>query len=67
MKLAYIVNKINGTSGIQRMVAFQINYFIKNYNYNVDLILLNQNKNEKKSFYEVDSAVNFHFLKSFST
>lgn len=67
MKLAYIVNKINGTSGIQRMVAFQINYFIKNYYYKVDLILLDQNKNEEKSFYEVDSAVNFHFLKSSSS
>lgn len=64
MKLAYIVNKINGTSGIQRMVTFQINYFVKKYRFNVDLILLNQDEEEEKNFYKVDSTISFHFLKT---
>ena len=38
MKLAYIINTLNGTSGIIRMVTLQANYFISNYGYDIDFI-----------------------------
>ena len=67
MKLVYIANKINGTSGLQRMIALQINYFIKNYKYEIDLILLNQDIEEEKNFFELNSALHIHYLKNSST
>lgn len=65
MKLAYIANKINGTSGLQRMITLQINYFIVNYNYEIDLLLLEQDESEDKNFFELDKEVGLHYLKHY--
>ncbi len=67
MKLVYIANKINGTSGIQRMIAFQINYFIENNDYEIDLVLLEQNEIEDKNFFELNENVSLHYLKRATT
>ncbi|RCT54140.1 glycosyltransferase family 4 protein [Winogradskyella sp. KYW1333] len=62
MKLAYIINTLNGTSGIIRMVTLQANYFISNYGYDIDFILLQQSPKEITFFYDLNCKVNLHFI-----
>lgn len=62
MKLIYIVNAINSTTGLERMVTVQTNYFIENYNYEIDLILLRQHENDDKTFFKLNNKITTHNL-----
>ncbi len=42
MKLLYVVNQINGTTGLERILAIKTDYFIKQFNYEVVMVTLNE-------------------------
>ncbi|MFP4846845.1 glycosyltransferase family 4 protein [Winogradskyella sp. PE311] len=62
MKLAYVTNSINGTSGLERMVSIQTNYFLEYFDYEIDLILLDQNEDNSDGFYPINSNINRYYL-----
>lgn len=62
MKLVYVTNVINTTTGLERMITIQTNYLIENYNYEIDLVLLEQNENEEKETFKLHDKIKLHFL-----
>lgn len=63
MRIVFIANKINGTTGLERMISVQANYFVRNFGYDVHLVLIEQNKNNpERTFFEVDNEIPFHFI-----
>lgn len=62
MKLVYITNAINGTTGLQRMISIQTNYFIENYAYKIDIILLEQSKYESEEFFDFHKNIHRYYL-----
>jgi glycosyltransferase involved in cell wall biosynthesis len=58
MKLVYITNQIFRAAGLERVLSIKLNYFIKNYNYEIHLITLNQGN--EKLFYDFDENIVFH-------
>ncbi len=65
MKLVYIANFINGTTGLERMILYQANYFIKYFNYKVDIILLDQKSSSQSTNFEIDDNINLYYLDSY--
>lgn len=59
MKLLYVVNKIDGRGGLNRIAFDKINYLIDHYD--IDVIFYGDEHSEP--FYEVDSRVKFHPIK----
>jgi glycosyltransferase involved in cell wall biosynthesis len=57
MKLLYIVKEINGTTGLERILAIKTNYFIETYNYDVTIVTLN--KEVDKPFFEFNDKIKF--------
>ncbi|PKQ44623.1 glycosyltransferase family 4 protein [Confluentibacter flavum] len=55
MKLLYIVNQLNGTTGQERIIALKTNYFIKEFGYHIVIIALNEGG--KTPFFEFNSAL----------
>ncbi|MDO6759564.1 glycosyltransferase family 4 protein [Tamlana sp. 2_MG-2023] len=55
MKLLYIVNQLNGTTGQERIIAIKTDYFIKEYNYDIVVIALEEEGD--KPFFNVNSAI----------
>ena len=62
MKLAFIVNEINGVTGLERMTVSQANHFLENYNYQIDIILLNQKSDDRRRHYKLNNKIKTHFL-----
>lgn len=62
MKLIYIVNTINGTTGLERMISVQTDYFIKHYGYKIDIILLDQKPDGDAEFFYINPKINRHYL-----
>ena len=60
MKILYITAEINGDGGVQKILATKTDYFIKNFDYQIDIISLNRGDN---LFFEFNQKVNFHFIK----
>ncbi|GAA4898810.1 glycosyltransferase family 4 protein [Flaviramulus aquimarinus] len=64
MKLLYIVNQINGTTGQERIIALKSNYFIKHYGYEVTILTLDEV--EDTPFFELSEAIKIHNIPKLS-
>ncbi len=62
MKLVFIANRINGATGLERMVLYQANYFVENFNYEIDIILLDQKSQDKDSLFKINNKIKTHHL-----
>lgn len=62
MKVVFIANLINSPGGLQRMILYQANYFISKFNYDVEIILLDQKSNDSNTTYEVNKNIKLHYL-----
>ncbi len=62
MKIAYIVNEINKTTGLEKMVCIQTDYFIKKFKYEIEIILVNQKSNDAKPIFEINKNIKIHYL-----
>ncbi|GAB5563230.1 MAG: glycosyltransferase family 4 protein [Winogradskyella sp.] len=65
MRVTYIVRSINGTTGLERMILFQTNYFINKFNYEIDIVLLNTQFKLNNSNFEINDKIKFTHLKCF--
>ena len=50
MKILYCINSLKNPGGMERVLINKVNYFIKNYNYDVSILTTDQNN--QKIFYE---------------
>ena len=66
MKIAYVINCINTTTGLEKMVFAQTDYFIKNFNYEIELILVNQKSDDAKPIFEINENIKLHYLNIYS-
>lgn len=57
-KLLYITNQICGSGGLERVLSIKASYLSANFNYEVHIITLNQNKSSL--FYDFDQALIYH-------
>ncbi|MFD2725857.1 glycosyltransferase family 4 protein [Hyunsoonleella rubra] len=55
MKLLYVVNQINGTTGLERILAIKANYFIKEFNY--DIVMVTLNEVEETPFFDLNESI----------
>lgn len=55
MKLVYVVNQINGTTGQERIITLKANYFIENYNYDISIVTLDEVKD--RPFFELSESI----------
>ena len=62
MKLVYVTNVINETTGLERMISVQTNYFIEHYNYNIDIVLLEQSSDGDEEFFDFHKNINRYYL-----
>lgn len=60
MKLLYLMNKINGRGGLNRIAFDKINYLV-NHGFSVDVVYFG--KSSDRPFYEVDERVRFYNIK----
>ncbi|QLG46700.1 glycosyltransferase family 4 protein [Costertonia aggregata] len=58
MRLLYIVNRIDGPGGLERVLSIKASYFAEQYTYDVHVVTLNQK--ETDLFYDFSSRINFH-------
>ena len=58
MKLVYIVNRIDGPGGLERVLSIKASILADNHNYAVHIITLNQENTEL--FYEFSSKIVYH-------
>ena len=61
MKLLYITNGINGSGGLERVLAVKASYLADTLGYEVHILTLNNG--DKKPFYEFSQAIKFHDIK----
>lgn len=64
MKLAFIVNEINGVSGLERMIVLQANYFFENFNYKIEIIILDEKSGDRNAYYKLNNKIKTHYLNS---
>ncbi|MCA0133495.1 glycosyltransferase family 4 protein [Winogradskyella alexanderae] len=62
MRLVYITPEVSGVGGLSRIIAIQANYFIENYHYEIDIILLDQKSDNTKIRYFINNRVKLHHL-----
>ncbi|KAB1071247.1 glycosyltransferase family 4 protein [Tamlana haliotis] len=55
MKLLYIVNQLNGTTGQERIIAIKTDYFIKEYHYDIVVVALDEEGDVP--FFEVNPKI----------
>jgi glycosyltransferase involved in cell wall biosynthesis len=60
MKIAYVVRQIDSSGGRERVLTNKVNYFVKNYGYEVSIITMFQR--EAGCFYELDERIDVHHL-----
>jgi len=58
MKLLYIANGINGSGGLERVLALKSSYLADKFNYKVHILTLN--KSYQNPFYRFSSNIKFH-------
>jgi len=58
MKLLYITNAINGSGGLERVLATKASYFADVSNYDVHVLVLNNGA--EYPFFEFSAKINFH-------
>ncbi len=51
MKLLYVVNRINSTSGVERILSLKTDYFIEKFNYEVGIIVINEKDTDITPFF----------------
>lgn len=61
MKLLYITNGINGSGGLERVLAVKASYLAEQLNYEVHILTLNGG--DLQLFYEFSTALKFHDIK----
>lgn len=62
IKLAYIVNRIDGPGGLERVLSVKASELAENYNYEVSVITLNQDTSAL--FYEFSPKIKFYNVKA---
>ncbi|MBN4057997.1 glycosyltransferase family 4 protein [Olleya sp. AH-315-K02] len=62
MKIAYIVSEISLPGGLEKMVLFQTDYFIKKFKYEIEIILVSEKSDNSKPIYEVNENIKLHYL-----
>lgn len=62
MKLTYIVNRIDGPGGLERVLSVKASYLADVYNYDVYIVTLNQENDEL--FYDFSSKIKFLNVKA---
>lgn len=65
MKLLYIVNQINGTTGLERILSIKINHFIEEYGYEVGLMAINEVSSNR--FFQFSPKMKYSFINSGGT
>ncbi|XMO86160.1 glycosyltransferase family 4 protein [Algibacter sp. AS12] len=58
MKLVYIVNRIDGPGGLERVLSIKASMLADDYNYDVHIITLNQETTDL--FYEFSNEINYY-------
>lgn len=58
MRLLYIVNRIDGPGGLERVLSIKASYFANHYDYDVHIVTLNQK--ETDLFYDFSPKITFH-------
>ncbi len=58
MKLLYIVNRIDGPGGLERVLSIKASILADHYKYDVHIATLNQNSDEL--FYKFSSGITYH-------
>ncbi|SNR76063.1 glycosyltransferase family 4 protein [Lutibacter flavus] len=61
MKLLYITNGINGSGGLERVLAVKASYLAENIGYDVHILTLNDG--HQHPFYSFSTAIKFHDIK----
>ena len=61
MKLLYITNAINGSGGLERVLAVKASYLADKLGYKVHILTLN--KGAQQPFYEFSNNITFHYIK----
>jgi glycosyltransferase involved in cell wall biosynthesis len=59
-KLLYLTNGINGSGGLERVLAIKASYLAENYNYEIHIIVLNNG--HVNPFYEFSNKITFHSI-----
>ena len=58
MRLVYIVNRIDGPGGLERVLSIKASRLADHYNYDIHVVTLNQNTNEL--FYQFSPKIKYH-------
>lgn len=61
IKLLYIVNRIDGPGGLERVLSIKASYLTDNYDYTVHILTLNQDTNNL--FYDFSKKIQYHNIK----
>lgn len=59
MKIAYIVNRVDGPGGLERVLSIKASMLAEKYNHQVHFITLNQQE-DANFFYEFSSKIKYH-------
>lgn len=58
MKLIYVVNRVDGPGGLERVLSIKASMLADQYNYDIHIVTLNQD--EDKLFYDFSSKLTYH-------
>ncbi|SEK53599.1 Glycosyltransferase involved in cell wall bisynthesis [Aquimarina amphilecti] len=62
MKLVYIVNRIDGPGGLERVLSIKASKLAEEYDYDIHVITLNQDTDEL--FYDFSSKISYHNVRA---
>lgn len=60
MRLLYVTNSINGSGGLERVLAVKASYLAENYDYQVSILVLNNG--HQNPFYEFSRGISFYSI-----
>lgn len=60
MKVVYIINEIR-TGGLEKMVSLQTDYFVKHFDYEIEIIIVREKSGEKPA-YKINKNIKLHYL-----
>lgn len=58
MKLLYVLPRVSGEGGVQRVIAYKLNYFVTHFGYDIHLVC----HDPTPSFYPLDSRIQMYYL-----
>lgn len=58
MKLLYVLPRMSGEGGVQRVIAFKLNYLVTHFNFDIHLLCHDQTP----AFYPLDSRIQMHYM-----